>query len=643
MTRASGVSLTTTERVPGRPAPVGVAAVVLGAAAYVGLVVSAVAGEAWAFVLCLTAVAALELLLTTTAPVALWALGRVALGLPCRWAVTVAALFVLMVRLPGDHGALASWLVVCAVLLYVCAAGLEALAQVVEYLRKSPVLSRNMPLGDLAVSDEPGWLIRGRAQLLWPSFLLLTAGGALAANTTVSGGVGIGAAVAGLVLAGVLTAFGAITAWATRASDPRAQVPRAVQESVHSLAPDLVLYYGGSTEALYQVEMWLPTFEASTHRVLVVLRDREALRHLAPTRLPVLCVPAGTVLLAFALDTVRGALFVANAATNIHLLRKGGMRTAFIGHGDSDKATSSNPFAKVYDEIWVAGPAGARRYAGEDTLALGDRIRQVGRPQAVAAPSRSRREGTPVTVMYAPTWEGWGDEPFHSSLPHQGVELVRRLLAQPALRVIYRPHPLTGTRDGTVRQAHERVVAMLTAAGAPDLVPPGHGASRPSGGSTEALDDLALMMANAGRGATNAGTAGSDNQESAFWQSHGTAPHLVVAGGVPSSTSCLLQSDVLISDVSGIVSDWIGLNRPLAMTNPAGLGTDEFARRYPSSRAGVLIGPDCSGLESFLEEVASGRDSTRAARERVRRELLGTSPEDSAARFEAALDELARP
>ena len=132
--------------------------------------------------------------------------------------------------------------------------------------------------------------------------------------------------------------------------------------------------------------MWLPVLEQSRHRTLVVLRDRESLRLMSQTRLPVLCAPAGTVLMAFDLSTVRGALFVANAATNIHLLRKRGMTTAFIGHGDSDKQASSNPFVKVYDELWVAGPAGAERYEG-----AGHRGRHRAAGRGRPPPGRQRR------------------------------------------------------------------------------------------------------------------------------------------------------------------------------------------------------------------------------------------------------------
>ena len=74
-------------------------------------------------------------------------------------------------------------------------------------------------------------------------------------------------------------------------------------------------------------------------------------------------------------------------------------------------------------------------------------------------------------MLYAPTWEGWGDEPYHSSLPFEGVELVRRLLATPGVRLLYRPHPLTGTRSGTVRRAHAQVLQLLREAGAPGPTP----------------------------------------------------------------------------------------------------------------------------------------------------------------------------
>lgn len=638
MARTSGISLSTTERVPPVPGSPGRAAVAVMALAYAGLLAAAVLTRPVLFALCSLVVVAAEWAVRRLAPLATWGLARVHLGLPWRWAIGTTALAALMAR--ATDAVPVGWVVAGAAVVGLAGGALEGLAQVVEHLRKSPVLSRGLPLGGVAVPREPRGLLRHRAGLLWPAVLVLLAVPPLAVGTGVPDGLAVGAAVVAALVAVVVVAWAAASAHQTRRASPRSRVPGAVQQAVTELAPDLVLYYGGSADALYQLEMWLATFEASDHRTLVVLRDREALRLLRPTSLPVVCIPAGTALVSFDLSTVRGALFVSNAATNIHLIRKGGMRTAFIGHGDSDKASSRSPFTKVYDEIWVAGPAGAERYAGWETSLVSDRIRLVGRPQAVAAPRRARSSGEPVTVLYAPTWEGWGDEEFHSSLPHQGVALVRELLATPGLRVIYRPHPLTGTRDARVRRAHQQVLALLRDAGAHlDRA----GGPRAGASPTEG-DDLALMASAASGTSLPAapGSTAADEAVAAFWAAAPPSAHRVVEGSWPGLASCFERSDALVADISSVVSDWLALDRPLALTDPEGLGPQECAARFPSSRAGLLVGPDGAGLRALLDDLRTGEDRMRGQRAQVREHLLGSPPEAGAERFAAALDELVR-
>ena len=48
-------------------------------------------------------------------------------------------------------------------------------------------------------------------------------------------------------------------------------------------------------------------------------------------------------------------------------------------------------------------------------------------------------------MLYAPTWEGWTGDPAHTSLIRTGPALVERLVGFPNVRVIYKPHPFTGT------------------------------------------------------------------------------------------------------------------------------------------------------------------------------------------------------
>src|SRR5262249_47609885 len=137
-------------------------------------------------------------------------------------------------------------------------------------------------------------------------------------------------------------------------------------------------------------------------------------------------------------------LFATHSGNNLSMLRRPETVCVFVGHGESDKPDSSNPYARVYDEVWVAGPLGRRRYAEADVGVRNDAIREVGRPQFVPPVGPPAK---PPVIVYAPTWEGWGDDPHHGSLPHIGPALVDALLKVPGLQVRYRPHPLTGRRD----------------------------------------------------------------------------------------------------------------------------------------------------------------------------------------------------
>ena len=234
-----------------------------------------------------------------------------------------------------------------------------------------------------------------------------------------------------------------------------------------------------------------------------------------------------------------------------------------------------------------------------------------------------------LTVVYAPTWEGWGDDPHHSSLAHEGRALVSTLLATPGVRVVYRPHPLTGTRDATIRRAHQDVLALLHAAGAPREAPRAVG--------PRAGDDIASMFAPATRDQVPSAAL---EDRAAFWVAHPSTTHRVAEGDWPGLQSVLAEADVLVADVSGVVSDWLAQDRPLALANPAGLDVEEFARRYPSSRAALVLGAEGAGLAEFLTAVRAGQDPTAQARGAARAELLGSRDDHDLDRFETALDAL---
>ncbi len=67
-------------------------------------------------------------------------------------------------------------------------------------------------------------------------------------------------------------------------------------------------------------------------------------------------------------------------------------------------------------------------------------------------------------MLYAPTWEGWDGNPGNTSLIAAGENIVRALLADPGVRLLYKPHPLTGSVDPRAGAADLRIRELIRAA-----------------------------------------------------------------------------------------------------------------------------------------------------------------------------------
>ncbi|GAA1278724.1 hypothetical protein Psi02_60690 [Planotetraspora silvatica] len=515
-------------------------------------------------------------------------LGRIHLGSMLRYTARELAVVVLLARVAGTESR--------GFLLF--AGGLFALhcvcvaqTALATYLNSChhlmPVTAANLDLSALRIPPAPpARLVAWRGTRLLPLDALpvgLAAFGALSA-TPWPGVAGAAAAVL-VVLAAALTLVPHVRR-ATHLRD-RAQVIQAVDEQVRAYAPEVLLYFSGSVKSVYQATMWLETLERIGRRTVVVLRQRSLPAVLGPTTLPVVCIPSAVDLMNFrGLDSAGVALFAANVGNNIHLLRKPGVTSVFIGHGDSDKEASFNPFTKVYDEVWVAGPAGRERYRHAEVGVRDEAIVEVGRPQlaAVLRGSPYTRGTLPVpTVLYAPTWEGWTTDLFHTSIDLMGPRLVRALLNEP-VRLIYRPHPLTGHRSAAARAAHRKIMAQLRDAHA-----------------------------------------------------DGPWAHVAVTGGGPDLYECFNQADLLIGDISSVVSDFVASGKPYVVTNVAGLPDDEFRARCPSARAAYLLGHDLGGLTGVLASLREGEDTMAAARRELRAHLLGPDEPDALTRFDEAV------
>ena len=475
-------------------------------------------------------------------------------------------------------------LVIAVIVHHLALTAFTALRRVISTGRMRRMETRNLDIpGARLPAALPRWLTaRGSMMLLHTeAFLLL---GLVWAWIDGSYALIAPGAVAMVVAALALTA--ALVPQARRLRQLPAHRVRldAAQQAVSALEPLVVLYFSGGTASVYQVNMWLETMERLERPVLVILRERRYLQRVHETSLPILCLPFAIDLMNFDLSTVRVSLFVANVGKNIHLLRVPTMMSAFIGHGDSDKTASFNPYAKVYDEVWVAGEAGRQRYIRAQVGVKDEDVVAVGRPQLDGIASAVTRDpDAPFTVLYAPTWEGWTNDPHASSLIPMGREIVSLLLAEPGVRVLYRPHPLNGTVKAEARAVSAEIRAMLAAAG------PQH--------ATVTARDLTLYQ-------------------------------------------CFDESDALISDISSVVSDYLKSEKPYFVTNGAGVPAADFRTDNPSSGAAYLIGPAAEGLVDGLAEARTS-DVMRAHRHEVRIYLLGPADVSAIETFRAATDRLA--
>ncbi|MFF7307478.1 hypothetical protein [Streptomyces sp. NPDC008137] len=592
-------------------------------------------------------------------------LSKVRAGLSIRFLIRQLLLVLLLARLSLADNLIYYGAIACFIAFYGLQAPHGALVQLIRNRRRMPVATRNVDLKSrIRIPDAPPRkLLHRSAEKMLHIDLFAVAGILLAAQvkSALVGFVGIGITVA----LGTLYVLALVPFVRGRKIPPKAEtVLAAVDDWLGEYQPETVLYFSGSKDSAYQVNMWLDTMEKLDSKPLIILRERAILNNLAPTTVPVVCVPGGVHLMNMDLSTVRVALYAANVGKNIHMLRVPTIKHVFIGHGDSDKLASVNPYSKVYDEVWTAGRAGRDRYAIADVGVRDDDIVEVGRPQL--APIQTWQgvpEGRIPTVLYAPTWEGWDGNPGNTSVVLAGENIVQQLVqADPPVRVLYKPHPFTGNVSKEAGAAHRRIVALVQKAAAERAIDTRFVAD--TAVQADAKAELARIEA---RLAQLSGSGGERRDEAeatrdgqvdiarheevarlraewndAYWRSFPAWEHRVITGADPRLYDCFNVSDAMVSDISSVVSDFIASGKPYAVTDSAEVGVEEFKRNNTAVRAAVILSNSAAELGELLGAVRDrAADPLAEDRKELKQYLLGPDEPTSLAQFNTAVANLA--
>ncbi|MFF9029585.1 hypothetical protein [Streptomyces iakyrus] len=636
--------------------------VFLFAAGFAALPVFALLPSLWGFAVASAVTYAVDEVLHTRAPAFVRRLAALQLTRTMRFAVRTVMLLALADRMGAPDAVLVAALAVFSahfglVILY------TAVHHAIRRRRVLPVVVRNLDMSGAGIPQSPPALLYRRflrklLHLDLPAHAGLLA--ALAAGAWQPAGIGF-VLTAGLAVAAVAALLGQLRR--ARRTPPDDEVIAELNRQLAGYRPEVALYFSFasvSRDFMYQVNMWIETLERLDRRPLIILRERASFRYLGRTSIPVVCVPKADDVAQLELPELRVVLYPGNAGKNVHMLRVAEAKHVFIGHGDSDKLASSNRVSKVYDEIWVAGRAGRDRYQRVRHAISDSAIVEVGRPQLSSIRLHADHVPGPVpTVLYAPTWEGWSDDDCHTSLIPMGVALVEKLLAE-NVRVIYKPHPLTGKRSRVAAEADRAVRELLRAdnerrdsrdaqeaeaaiaAARPRLAEIqarlGELSGRLTGDDAQQLRDARVP---AGDGEAEWHELRSEWHR-LFWESRGPVRHQVILRQLPTLYDCFDQADMLISDVSSVVADFVASLKPYVLTNADDLPDEDFRAAYTTAGGAYLLDRDCTRLPEILRSVREPAHDPMAAERRVLKEyVLGPDRPTSMERFNTAVNALA--
>lgn len=361
------------------------------------------------------------------------------------------------------------------------------------------------------------------------------------------------------------------------------ELPRPAAGSIQ-----IAVYFADSTVNLYQVRQWYAPLAklAETWPVAIVSRSpTAAVQLIAEAPVPVVYRRTIADLEGFIEEQdLRIVFYVNQNSKNFQMMRYGRVWHVFINHGESDKMYMTTNQFKAYDYSLVAGEAARERLSRKLwDFDVDRRTLMIGRPQAdhfVGPLPYTPDERT--VVLYAPTWEGDRGAAAYSSVVSHGVALTTAVLASPAHRLVYRPHPRTGVLDREFKRANESIVAAIASANSRDPA------------VQHVFDDGPTLG----------------------WQ--------------------LAAADVAVTDISAMVYDRLAVGKPLIVTRPVSARADVDDNGYLGA-AEWLDSADAGDILVRVEQVQHSEEARKTLEYWVERHFGDITPGVTTERFHAAV------
>lgn len=348
---------------------------------------------------------------------------------------------------------------------------------------------------------------------------------------------------------------------------------RSVKYVFHFSAPDL--------KTPEHLSIWQDEIDALGEPWFVIFREHHHLAaYKATDKRPAIlfhndallknCLPASVCCVFYANNGQRNRQMIAGNRTVKHIQ---------LLHGDSDKPPSYSPLTKNYDLVFVAGQMGIDRYETHGIDIPEHKFRIVGRPQVKSIePVREIEAGRRLQVVYMPTWRGFFADTQFSSLA-RAADVVEKILSwDKECELTIKFHPLS-YKDP---EWSEFEVAI----------------------------------------------------RSALNQTYPNGNTGVLVGDDASPFDLYNQADLMITDISSVMIDFLYSGKPFAVVQPANFSDLDIAQ-YPSLAASYQVDEDLGNLVGALDTAVT-RDPRKSDREKMQRYAFGDYGQPPGEAFKSA-------
>lgn len=324
---------------------------------------------------------------------------------------------------------------------------------------------------------------------------------------------------------------------------------------------DVVFLFGDpiGRASLYQLKQWIEPLERLTKhcKVAIVTANSEAAEIVSASGVASVDYLNLDDSVNFLTDLKPKVVLYPNKGINaLKHTQFPGVFHVFVGHGESDKAYSSDNSLKYFDYVFTAGEMAIQRIREEIIEFDADkRCIKIGRPQLlnkpILPPDSFSLDDDRKVILYAPTADFVTKPNKYGSVGTHGVSIVEAVLAQSdKYRLIYKPHPLAGKRLPESIAAHQRIVQLL---------------AESSGGHLYDTGEFG-------------------------WQA--------------------AIADFMISDISAVTYDWLATGKPFIVTKPS----EPEAWVYPGGILGqvdLLAEADAPRICDLIEKTFVDKDAKK--------------------------------